>query len=76
MLREVYRKSFNDTNGGATGIPYFGPVTGNPNAPSADRRSAELAKARAAVEGHPLVQEAVRLFGAQLRDVKLPSGET
>jgi len=41
----------------------------------ADRRSAELAKARAAVEGHPLVQEAVRLFGAQLRDVKLPSGE-
>jgi len=41
----------------------------------ADRRSAELAKARAAVEGHPLVQEAVRLFGAQLRDVKLPTGE-
>jgi DNA polymerase-3 subunit gamma/tau len=41
----------------------------------ADRRSAELAKARAAVEGHPLVQEAVRIFGAQLRDVKLPSGE-
>jgi len=27
------------------------------------------------VEGHPLVQEAIRLFGAQLRDVKLPSGE-
>ncbi|MGH7293933.1 MAG: DNA polymerase III subunit gamma/tau, partial [Polyangiaceae bacterium] len=41
----------------------------------AERRSAELAKARAAVENHPLVQEAVRLFGAQLRDVKLPSGE-
>jgi DNA polymerase-3 subunit gamma/tau len=41
----------------------------------AERRSAETAKARAAVEGHPLVQEAVRLFGAQLRDVKLPSGE-
>ena len=41
----------------------------------ADRRSAELAKARAAVEGHPLVQEAIRLFGAQLRDVKLPSSE-
>jgi DNA polymerase-3 subunit gamma/tau len=40
-----------------------------------DRRSAELAKARAAVEEHPLVQEAARLFGAQLRDVKLPSGE-
>jgi DNA polymerase-3 subunit gamma/tau len=41
----------------------------------ADRRSAELAKARAAVEGHPLVKEAVRLFGAQLRDVKLPPTE-
>jgi predicted RNA methylase len=41
----------------------------------ADRRSAELAKARAAVEGHPLVKEAVRLFGAQLRDVKLPPSE-
>ena len=41
----------------------------------ADRRSAELAKARAVVESHPLVQEAVRIFGAQLRDVKLPSGE-
>ena len=41
----------------------------------ADRRSAELAKARAAVESHPLVQEAIRIFGAQLRDVKLPSGE-
>ena len=41
----------------------------------AERRTAELAKARAVVEGHPLVQEAVRLFGAQLRDVKLPSGE-
>jgi DNA polymerase-3 subunit gamma/tau len=41
----------------------------------ADRRSAELANARATVEGHPLVQEAVRLFGAQLRDVKLPTGE-
>jgi hypothetical protein len=42
----------------------------------AERRSADLAKARAAVEGHPVVQEVIRLFGAQLRDVKLPSGET
>jgi DNA polymerase-3 subunit gamma/tau len=41
----------------------------------AERRSAEVAEARARVEGHPLVQEAIRLFGAQLRDVKLPSGE-
>jgi DNA polymerase-3 subunit gamma/tau len=41
----------------------------------AERRSAELASARAAVENHPLVQEAIRLFGAQLRDVKLPSSD-
>jgi DNA polymerase-3 subunit gamma/tau len=41
----------------------------------AEQRTAELAKARAAVESHPLVQEAVRLFGAQLRDVKLPGSE-
>jgi len=41
----------------------------------ADRRSADLAKAREAVERHPLVQEAIRLFGAQLRDVRLPGGE-
>jgi DNA polymerase-3 subunit gamma/tau len=41
----------------------------------AEKRTAELARARADIEGHPLVQEAVRLFGAQLRDVKLPSGE-
>jgi DNA polymerase-3 subunit gamma/tau len=41
----------------------------------AERRSEALAKARAAVENHPLVQQAVRLFGATVRDVKLPSGE-
>jgi len=41
----------------------------------AEKRSAELAKARAAVENHPVVQEIVRVFGAQVRDVKLPSGE-
>ncbi|HEY6342824.1 MAG TPA: TonB-dependent receptor [Bryobacteraceae bacterium] len=29
------RKSFNDTNGGATGIPYFAP-TGDPNAPTSN----------------------------------------
>jgi DNA polymerase-3 subunit gamma/tau len=38
-------------------------------------RAAELAKARAALEGHPIVREAMRLFGAQLREVKLPGGE-
>jgi len=42
----------------------------------AEKRSADLAKARAAIEEHPIVREVVRVFGAQLRDVKLPSGET
>jgi hypothetical protein len=40
-----------------------------------EARAAELAKARAAIEAHPVVQEAVRLFGAHVRDVKLPDGE-
>jgi hypothetical protein len=42
---------------------------------NAEARAAELAKARAAVEGHPVVQEAIRLFGAQVREVKLPGGD-
>jgi hypothetical protein len=41
----------------------------------AERRAAEIARAKAAVEAHPIVQEAMRVFGAQLRDVKLPGGE-
>lgn len=41
----------------------------------ADRRAAEVAKARDTIERHPLVQEAIRLFGAQLREVRLPGGE-
>jgi DNA polymerase III subunit gamma/tau len=41
----------------------------------ADHRAADLTRARATVESHPLVQEAIRLFGAQLRDVRLPTGE-
>jgi hypothetical protein len=41
----------------------------------ADQRAAELAKARAAIEGHAVVQEALRIFGAKIRDVKLPNGE-
>jgi hypothetical protein len=40
-----------------------------------ERRESELARARAAVEDHPMVREAVRVFGAQVRDVKLPSGD-
>jgi DNA polymerase-3 subunit gamma/tau len=42
---------------------------------NAEVRAAELAKARAAIEGHPVVQEAIRLFGAQVREVKLPGGD-
>jgi DNA polymerase-3 subunit gamma/tau len=41
----------------------------------AERRSADLAAARAAVEAHPLVQEAMRVFGAASCDVKLPSAD-
>lgn len=41
---------------------------------NAERRSADLASARAAIQAHPVVQEAMRLFGAQLREVKLPAG--
>jgi DNA polymerase-3 subunit gamma/tau len=41
----------------------------------AEKREAAVAKARAVVAEHPLVREAVRVFGAQLKDVKLPSGD-
>jgi DNA polymerase-3 subunit gamma/tau len=41
----------------------------------AERRSAEVVRARAAVQAHPVVEEAMRLFGARLQDVKLPSGD-
>jgi hypothetical protein len=41
----------------------------------AERRAAELERARAAVEEHPLVREAVRVFGARVREVKLPGGD-
>jgi DNA polymerase III subunit gamma/tau len=40
-----------------------------------ERRAAEAAKARAAVQDHPVVKEAMRLFNAQVRDVKLPAGD-
>ncbi len=42
---------------------------------NAERRVADLASARAAIQAHPVVQEAMRLFAAQLREVKLPSGD-
>ena len=38
-------------------------------------RKAELAKARGAVEQHPVVREVVALFAADLRDIKLPGDE-
>jgi DNA polymerase-3 subunit gamma/tau len=41
----------------------------------ADARAAEVEKARLAIEGHPVVKEAMRLFDAKLREVKLPGGE-
>ncbi len=41
----------------------------------AEHRAEDITRARAAVESHPLVQEAIRLFGAQLRDVRLPPDE-
>ena len=41
---------------------------------SAERR-ADIARARAAVEDHPVVREIVRLFDAELRDIKLPEKE-
>jgi DNA polymerase-3 subunit gamma/tau len=41
----------------------------------AERRTADLARARAAVRTHPVVEEVMRIFGAKLEDVRLPSGE-
>lgn len=38
---------------------------------AAERKAAE-ARARAAVAEHPLVREAIRVFGAELREVRLP----
>ena len=40
-----------------------------------ERRAAETAKARAAVQDHPVVKEVIRVFGAQVRDVKLPASD-
>jgi DNA polymerase-3 subunit gamma/tau len=53
------------------------PAPGAPTvaAMDAERRAAETAKARAAVQEHPIVKEAIRLFNAQVRDVKLPAGD-
>ena len=37
-----------------------------------ERRQAATVMARAAVTAHPLVQEAIRVFGAEVREIKLP----
>jgi len=42
---------------------------------NADERNKKLAEARASVEGHPLVKEAIRVLGAELREVRLPQDE-
>lgn len=39
------------------------------------QRKAELAKARDAVEQHPVVREVLTLFAAELRDIKLPGDD-
>ena len=41
----------------------------------AERKAADLARTRAAIQAHPLVEEAVRLFGAKIQEVKLPNGD-
>ncbi len=38
----------------------------------AERRRQDVLRARAAVAEHPLVLQAIALFGAELRDVRLP----
>jgi len=52
-----------------------GVKTGSVHAIDSAERRAELAKARTAVEQHPLVRDVVRIFDAELRDVKLPEKE-
>jgi DNA polymerase-3 subunit gamma/tau len=41
----------------------------------AAQRKADLAKAQAAAEGHPLVRRAIALFGAELKDIRLPESD-
>ena len=53
-------------------VKHRGGKTGSVHAIDAAAKRAELVKARAAVENHPLVRDVVRVFDAELRDVKLP----
>jgi len=39
------------------------------------KKKAALAAARAAVENHPLVKKAIQIFGAELREVRIPGDD-
>ena len=52
-----------------------GGKTGSVHAIDAAERRAERVKARASVENHPLVRDIVRVFDAELRDIKLPKDD-
>jgi hypothetical protein len=41
----------------------------------AAKRKAAILEARAAVEKHPLVQQAIAIFDAELKDIRLPAQE-
>jgi len=41
----------------------------------AAKRKAALLEARAAVEMHPLVQKAIAIFDAELKDIRIPAQE-
>ncbi len=53
-------------------VRHRGDRTGTVHAIDSAERRAEVAKARAAVENHPIVRDVVTRFDAELRDVKLP----
>jgi hypothetical protein len=64
----ITRVELRASTAGAVGVKTVAAV-------DAEQREQGLAKARQAVEQHPLVQDAIRLFGAQLREVRLPGSE-
>src|SRR5262249_29846167 len=75
MLAEAARSLFGVVVPVQIDARHRGGKTGAVHAIDSAERRAEVAKARAAVESHPLVREIVRLFDAELRDVKLPEGD-
>ncbi len=56
-------------------VKHSGGKTGSVHSIDSAERRVEVAKARAAVESHPLVRDIVRLFDAELRDIKLGKEE-